>query len=63
METIELEEKRLGRPPIAPELRRTERLVLMLTAEEKEALAVEAAKNGTDMSNWIRRRVFFGLAE
>jgi predicted HicB family RNase H-like nuclease len=51
------EQKRIGRPPIPAERRKTRLLHVRLTESDYDALASQADRAGVKMASWIRRKL------
>jgi hypothetical protein len=49
--------KRMGRPPIAPEHKRSRRLAVRVTERERRTLEAEARKVGLTLTALLRARI------
>jgi predicted HicB family RNase H-like nuclease len=51
------EQKRIGRPPIPEDQRKTRLLHVRLTVSDYDALASQADRAGVKLATWIRRKL------
>jgi predicted HicB family RNase H-like nuclease len=52
-----MRQKRIGRPPIPEDQRKTRLLHVRLTVSDYDALASAADRAGVKLATWIRRRL------
>jgi predicted HicB family RNase H-like nuclease len=52
-----MRQKRIGRPPIPEDQRKTRLLHVRLTVSDYDALASQADRAGVKLATWIRRRL------